>query len=263
MKKETTGQIIPAYDGNFSNKMVWDEERLTQICKSADLRTKIYVKAGDLGPDRQQENLGEVLAWKQIFDPRELLKLAIDDKGFVDTSNNATSEESVYINYLRVTDYIQNKSSGRFDERLFVKTFDRLAKKGISNILAKEKLLLTGISSAFLGMDLFAYGLLGGVAYLGFSGTVTDRIFAPPTVSFGFSYESSHQYLEYAIGRLASTTIGLEALVTMLKISKLKTDYDGVFFKTRQDRYNPLKHIVNFAVGQIALREKPIVSYQE
>lgn len=208
--EQTVGRIIPAYNGVLSQNLIWRQDRFDALARATDLRTTISIKEGNSREERAYETLGDTLAWKKIANPLDLLKIGIGRKRQVEvTPIDEQASADVFINHQLLVQEIMQASKGKFDERLFVRTFDTLARQGINNIIAREKLLMTMGSGTLLGISLVFLGLGAEAANLLFQGSVTNIFFRPPTEPISWNFKVIDSYLNYGAWRLLEGCAGL------------------------------------------------------
>lgn len=172
------GRIIPAYNGVLAQSLSWNQERLDAVARGSDLRTTITIREGDACEQRSYEDLGETLAWKRLANPLDLFRIAIGKRRQVEVGPIfPEGMADVFINHQLVMEEVMKRRPGRLDERLLAKSFDKLTRQGINNILAREKLMMATTSGVLTSVGLTFLGIGAGLANLFFQGAVTGLFF--------------------------------------------------------------------------------------
>ncbi len=264
------GKIIPQYNGMLSDSLSWNQQSLDEISQKADLRTTIVIREGDATPQTTYEGVGDTLAWKRLATPSDLLRRAINRKGWVETTpvySNARAD--IYINHHLLTQEVREKSKGAFDQELFVQNCDSLVRDGVGNILAQEKQLMTLRSAIILGLNATAIGIGAELTNLCFQGAFTGLFVSPPSEAFSFNMDVLDSYTNYYGSRLVENAFGVkfgaftcfEALQMVLDGLKARRS-NNPYVRGFQDEFNPIKPVKDYLAGYTALKlsSEPLVS---
>lgn len=259
---ESIGTIIPAYNGVLAQSLSWNQERLDAIARRSDLRTTITIREGDAREEATYENLGETLAWKKLVNPADLFRIGIKRRRQVEVSPIFPGGKAdVYVNHQLVMQEVMEARQGRFDEKLFAQTFDKLTRQGINSVLAREKLIMAARSGIIMGTDLTFLGLGAGLANLLFQGTLTGILFQPPTEPLSWNHEVLDSYVFYYGSRFIEGALGLRAAVIdvnivldMVKSSREARSSNNPYQSGFNDIYNPLKPMKDYLQSYILLK---------
>lgn len=268
MSESTIGKIIPAYQGDLTNKLIWDQDKLNTLSKRADLRTTITIKEGEAEEGRTYESLGETLIWKKFGNPMDLFRRRVGHTNAVEVSADLPRPTAdVTLNYRVIMDEVRNTNNGKFDENLFTRSIDKYSRQAIGNVIGREKFnmviksaLTEGVEMAFIGAGI--WGL-----YFTASGKFSGLFLQPPTMPLAPDMKVIDSYLHYSLVR------GTELLIAMhLGLVNFSLIYrhlkDG--FTTREssdpyergfnDLYNPFKHSKDYLKGYMFLKRNSLVN---
>ncbi len=266
-------QISVNYNGNFADRIKWQDDKLAEFARVSDLRTNITIKDSDDNPQLDTENLGGFLIRKKLASPLEFFgnQTYLGDRVRVSTDFDS-GEAVLNLNHHIITQDVVRRSKGRIDERLFVEQVSSLVNQGLGNILAQEKkeqfvssLLIDGKHLALTGL---AVGILGGISYGFFAlrpfGHLIEAFVPPEPISGDSTIDllNNIKYIAYhSLGLVFDFIFGsattLRTLLSLLDGGRdlLHEIGNDDYIKTLGD-LNPLSHVKNFAAGEIYLATK-------
>lgn len=249
-------EILVEYDGNFADSLAWQQANLDRFAEKSDLRTDIFITRGENRPQINATNLGDILVWKGIGNPRDLFRKDTLTGEEVTVSTNFWQGEAViYLHDQVITQNIMQRTKGRIDERLYADQANTLSKKGLMTVLAQEKqrqiLNAMIIDGGYAGLMTFS----AAVTYLGFiiikNAPFTNLLGQMnPDPIFQIFIRSAE--LLYGIGLPATCAKGLLDIFGDLRSFPSPP---GRYFHSKWD-LNPLKHVKSFSEGNIYLSTK-------
>lgn len=250
-------EIIVDYNGNFADRMQWNEKKLAEFARVSDLRTKITIVDGDEYPRASVTEIGDTLAWKR-FSPLDFFRKR-EAGNLSEVSDEGNAEATIFLNHHIITQDVMQRYKGRVDEKLVAKQINDLVKGGLLEITAKEKLLQTFGSLLIDGVLLTGSGVfLGAAAFFVFGEPLTNiNIFIRDSIAH---VPESDDFVRFAtatmvkLGELGVAGYAIKASLTYLNKARQKLNDDpiGEYFTSARD-YNLFKHPANLIAGNIYL----------
>ncbi|MDD2823264.1 MAG: hypothetical protein PHQ59_04280 [Candidatus Daviesbacteria bacterium] len=246
------GEIITIYE---PQKSTWNQDALDGFCKAADLRTTVRINAGGKSNPVNHVDLGEVRAFRSVFNPRNLLKSRVDKPGYAETTpNRANGSSDIYLNHRMVTEDMLKESKERFSNEEFIKTLDKCTKKGLIRILAQEKIRQVLPNLAHLAADSAILGSIAGFSLSLLSGVPSNYFFHDS--SYDAIYKNNYRLTAEIIPGLISAVL-LYYLVEWRKdVYKERANKNYPYIQSLNDHYNFAKPLFDFRAGYSYLRDE-------
>lgn len=253
---ESGSKIRVQYQGNFADRLVWNMPALMQFANMARLDTSVVIREGNLNRRNEVESMGDTLVWKAVKSPADLFARIPRSSApvpFVEIFFSEQRESALQINHRIITDFVQEKSKGPFEEALFVASVDSSVKAGLGMLLALEKRNLTAYATATqaLGVvtksiELFGTGLeigaLGGFSYLSY--VLAKGDFSNYLLQSGILTNFTDYFIVrvWEVGVAIFNTVGVIGLARDFHSINLARNYS---FRSTESPFSHVKDFVN------------------
>jgi hypothetical protein len=246
------GDIITVYE---PQNATWNKDTLNGFRKACDLRTTVRINAGEKSNPVNHVDLGEVRAFRSLFDPRNLLKSRVDKPGYVETTPiHANGSANIYLNHRMVAEDMLEKSKEHFSNEEFTKTLEKCTKQGLIKILAEEKARQVLPNLAHLGADLTLFGVFTSISLFLLSGGASNYFFQDS--SHDTLYKNNYRLTSEIIPGLASVIGLFESVEWRKEAYRERANKNYPYIQSLNDHYNFIKPLIDFGAGYSYLKDK-------
>lgn len=242
MKEKSDGRIVVAYCGNLANRMQWSESKLEELEKKADLGAVITIRSVTQRIPTGAVSMRDEMAMKSYKSPLEIIKANKPDNITYTRIDFMSGSSDVLIDDQLATDKATDKWTRQIKPDKFVSSINNSVKKGLDDLITKEKLynlqttlkFYTSIASAVPGIAGGGYFWIYGIRKILESLPDHDPVTGGLKMIEGMGWFAVGEFIfftTFRLSRFLSHNLRQKGKLAYLFLNPLKPIKDIIFTK--------------------------------